>query len=205
MSEALATPDMIVAGGTLLTSDPNRPYIQEGWVVINNGRIQSIQDKKPDRFHPATKVIDAKGFVITPGFVNVHTHAILSMVRGVAEDMGFAPAYTIGVPHGHDPSPEEAYAMAQLGGLEALLFGSTIINDTFTHQNIALPAMAETGIRAWGCGRIHDVDFTRVHLGEWTYNTEIGEQTLREASELIEENHDPISLRTGVVLSLIHI
>ena len=134
MSEALATPDMIVAGGTLLTSDPNRPYIQEGWVVINNGRIQSIQDKKPDRFHPATKVIDAKGFVITPGFVNVHTHAILSMVRGVAEDMGFAPAYTIGVPHGHDLNPEEAYAMAQLGGLEALLFGSTIINDTFTQE-----------------------------------------------------------------------
>ena len=62
------------------------------------------------------------------------------MVRGVAEDMGFAPAYTIGVPHGHDPNPEEAYAMAQLGGLEALLFGSTIINE---HQNIALPAMAE--------------------------------------------------------------
>lgn len=201
MSEALAIPDMIVAGGTLLTSDPSRPYIQEGWIVIDNGRIQSIQDKKPDRIHPATKVIDANGFVITPGFVNVHTHAILSMVRGVAEDMGFAPAYTIGVPHGHDPNPEEAYAMAQLGGLEALLFGSTIINDSFTHQNVALPAMAETGIRAWGCGRIHDVDFTRVHLGEWTYNTEIGEQTLREASELIEENHDPISLRTGVVLA----
>ena len=139
--------------------------------------------------------------MITPGFVNVHTHAILSMVRGVAEDMGFAPAYTIGVPHGHDLNPEEAYAMAQLGGLEALLFGSTIINDSFTHQNIALPAMAETGIRAWGCGRIHDVDFTRVHLGEWTYDTKIGEQTLSEASELIEENHDPISLRTGVVLA----
>ena len=165
MSEVLAIPDMIVAGGTLLTSDPSRPYIQEGWVVIDNGRIQSIQDEKPDRIHPETKVIDAKGFVITPGFVNVHTHAILSMVRGVAEDMGFAPAYTIGVPHGHDPNPEEAYAMAQLGGLEALLFGSTIINDSFTHQNIALPAMAEPGIRAWGCARIHDFDFTRVHLG----------------------------------------
>ena len=72
MSETLAIPDMIVAGGTLLTSDPIRPYIQEGWVVIDNGRIQSIQDKKPDRFHPATKVIDAKGFVITPGLSLIH-------------------------------------------------------------------------------------------------------------------------------------
>ena len=49
MSEAFVIPDMIVAGGTLLTSDPSRPYIHEGWIVIDNGRIQSIQDKKPDR------------------------------------------------------------------------------------------------------------------------------------------------------------
>ena len=52
MSKGLAIPDMIVAGGTLLTSDPSRPYIQEGWVVIVNGRIQSIQDEKPERIHP---------------------------------------------------------------------------------------------------------------------------------------------------------
>ena len=45
MSEALVMPDMIVAGGTLLTSDPSRPYIHEGWIVIDNGRIQSIQDE----------------------------------------------------------------------------------------------------------------------------------------------------------------
>ncbi len=201
MTDGAANHDLIVAGGTLLTADPHRPYLATGWVVIRRGRIVAIQDAPPDRIHPTTKIIDASGFVVTPGFVNVHTHAILSMVRGVAEDMGFAPAYTIGVPHGHDPTPEEAYALAQLGGLEALCFGSTIINDSFTHQDVALPAMAETGIRAWGCGRIHDVDFTRVHLGEWSYDTKVGEQTLRAASDLIAQNHDPIGLRTGVVLA----
>lgn len=194
-------PDMIVAGGTLLTADPDQPYVQAGWVSIQGGRITAISDKPPDQTHPGTKVIDARGHVVTPGFVNVHTHAILSMVRGVAEDMGFAPAYTIGVPHGHDPTPEEAYAMAQLGGLEALCFGTTTINDSYCHQDVALPAMAETGIRAWGCGRIHDVDFTRVHLGEWSYDSKIGAQTLADAAELISQFHDPVGLRTGVVLA----
>ncbi len=200
MTESVV-PDMIVAGGTLLTADPDQPYLQAGWVSILGGRITAISDKPPDQTHPSTKVIDARGHVVTPGFVNVHTHAILSMVRGVAEDMGFAPAYTIGVPHGHDPTPEEAYAMAQLGGLEALCFGTTTINDSYCHQDVALPAMAETGIRAWGCGRIHDVDFTRVHLGEWSYDSKIGAQTLADAAELISQFHDPVGLRTGVVLA----
>lgn len=192
---------MIIAGGTLLSADTAQPYREKAWISVTKGRITAISDSAPKDISPKTKVIDATGRVITPGFVNVHTHAILSMVRGVAEDMGFAPAYTIGVPHGHDPSPEESYAMAQLGGLEALCFGSTIINDSFSHQNVALSAMAETGLRAWGCGRIHDVDFSRVHLGEWTYDTKIGEKTLGEASDLIAEFHDPDGLRTGVVLA----
>ena len=194
-------PDLIVAGATVLTADPSRRYLERGWIEVSGGRITAIRDAAPERIDPQTRLVPGEGRVVTPGFVNVHTHAILSMVRGVAEDMGFAPAYTMGVPHGHDVTAEEAYALAQLGALEALCFGSTLINDSFTHQEIALEAMAGTGIRAWGCGRIHDVDFSRVHLGEWDYDPAIGEWTLGLASDLIERFHDPDTLRTGVVLA----
>ncbi|MEM7724094.1 MAG: amidohydrolase family protein [Pseudomonadota bacterium] len=194
-------PDLVISGATVLTSDPGQPYLEKAWIAVAEGRISEIRETAPERTDPRTAVIDGKGRVVTPGFVNVHTHAILSMVRGVAEDMGFAPAYTMGVPHGHDVTPEEAHALARLGGLEALCFGSTLINDSFTHQDVALPAMAETGIRAWGCGRIHDVDFSRVHLNEWTYDPKVGQQTLAQAADLIDRFHDPMTLRTGVVLA----
>lgn len=194
-------PDLIVAGATVLTANKDAPFLEKGWIEVRNGRIAAIREVAPERIDPRTRIVSGEGRVVTPGFVNVHTHAILSMVRGVAEDMGFAPAYTIGVPHGHDVTTEEAHALAQLGALEALCFGSTLINDSFTHQDVALAAMAETGIRAWGCGRIHDVDFSRVHLGDWTYSPAIGEETLRLASDLIDRFHDPASLRTGVVLA----
>jgi 5-methylthioadenosine/S-adenosylhomocysteine deaminase len=194
-------PDLIVAGATAITSDPANPFIERAWIEVTGGRISAIFETPPERIDPKTRLVAGEGRVVTPGFVNVHTHAILSMVRGVAEDMGFAPAYTMGVPHGHDVQPEEAHALAQLGALEALCFGSTLINDSFTHQDIALGAMADTGIRAWGCGRIHDVDFSRVHLGEWSYDPKIGEWTLGLAAELIDRFHDPESLRTGVVLA----
>lgn len=197
----LPAPDLLVAGATVLTSDPARPYLGKAWIEVAGGRIRAIRESAPDHVDARTHVVPGEGRVVTPGFVNVHTHAILSMVRGVAEDMGFAPAYTMGVPHGHDVRPDEAHALAQLGGLEALCFGSTLINDSFTHQEISLAAMAETGLRAWGCGRIHDVDFSRVHLGEWTYDAKIGDWTLGLAAGLIDRFHDPEGLRTGVVLA----
>ena len=72
--------------------------------------------------------------VIAPGFVNIHTHAVLSLMRGIALDMGFAPAYTRGVPHGHEIEPDEAVALARLGALESLLFGSTVSRPSFGRQ-----------------------------------------------------------------------
>jgi 5-methylthioadenosine/S-adenosylhomocysteine deaminase len=68
----------------------------------------------------ARRVLHLEGRVITPGLVNIHTHAILTMVRGVAEDLGFAPAYTPGIPQGHMVTPDEAYAISRLGALESV-------------------------------------------------------------------------------------
>lgn len=192
--------DIAITGATILTSDPARPVLRGGTIEIAGDRILSVA---PDRDAPpvAARIIDGRGKLVTPGFVNVHTHAILSMVRGVAEDMGFAPAYTMGVPHGHDVRPDEAVALSRLGAVEALCFGSTLINDSFVHQELALTAMAEVGIRAWGCGRIHDVDFSRVHLGEWEYDPAIGQRTLKLAADLVDRFHGPTDLKTGVVLA----
>jgi 5-methylthioadenosine/S-adenosylhomocysteine deaminase len=141
------------------------------------------------------------GRVAPPGLVNVHTHAILSMVRGVAEDLGFAPAYTPGIPHGHDVTPDEAVALARLGACEALLFGSTLVNDTYVHTNLTLPAMADLGMRVFACGRIHDADFSLIGDGRWEYHTAIGERTLGEAIALAERWHGKADGRIGVQLA----
>ena len=133
--------------------------------------------------------------------MNVHTHALLCVLRGVSEDMGFAPAYTRGVPHGHDIRPDEAVALARLGALEAMLFGCTLVNDSYVHADLTLPAMLELGLRVHASPRIHDVDFTRVHEGRWNHRTEIGERSLRAALDLGERWHGGASGRAGVQLA----
>jgi 5-methylthioadenosine/S-adenosylhomocysteine deaminase len=196
------TVDLLLADATVITADPERPVLCDGAVGIQNDRIVLVctQDELPPQME-ARRTLRLHDRVVVPGFVNVHTHAILSMVRGVAEDLGFAPAYTPGIPHGHDVSPEEACALARLGALEALRFGSTLINDTYVHADVTMEAMAETGVRVYSCGRLHDVDFSGVADGRWEYHRSIGERTLREALELARRFHGARGGRLGVQLA----
>ncbi|PMR77812.1 amidohydrolase family protein [Billgrantia endophytica] len=198
--------DLVIHGPRALTVDaelgPNLGEIPNARLVIHQGRLVAVGHHDPSvPLPPARRTLDLSGRVVTPGFVNVHTHTILTMVRGVAEDMGFAPAYTPGVPHGHEVSEGEAVALARLGAAEALLFGSTLINDSFVHTDLTLPAMGELGMRVIACGRIHDVDFSRVHEGVWEHRDAIGERTLGAAVALHERWQGAMDGRLGVELA----
>jgi 5-methylthioadenosine/S-adenosylhomocysteine deaminase len=202
MTSPLPPLDLVLTGATLLTADPRQPLIENAVVGVSDGRFVLVESASRDKPLPqARRVVDLDGRVITPGLVNIHTHAILTMVRGVAEDLGFAPAYTPGIPQGHMVTPDEAYAISRLGALEALLFGSTLINDTFVHADIITPAMAEVGLRVWSCGRIHDVDFSGVSTGRWEHKDSIGDQTLQAALDLAQRYQGKSNGRIGVQLA----
>jgi len=194
--------DTIIVGATLLTGDPATPVIQDGALGIAGNHIAFVgaRGDLPTEV-AAARVLQADGRVITPGFVNVHTHAVLSLMRGVALDMGFAPAYTRGVPHGHDITEEEAVALAQLGALEAMTFGSTAMVDSYVHAHVTLPAMAALGLRVWSCTRFHDVDFTRVHEGVWRHDPAIGEACVAQTLALMKAHHGANGGRTHVTLA----
>jgi 5-methylthioadenosine/S-adenosylhomocysteine deaminase len=207
MSLSMTVPDtefdLVLLGATVVTMDPAQPLLSDAAIGIRGNRLAFVgraQDLPVSAHARTTRRLD--GRVIVPGYVNVHTHAILTMVRGVAEDLGFAPAYTPGIPHGHDVRPDEAVALARLGALEAMLFGSTLINDSYVHADITMEAMAELGLRVFSCGRLHDVDFSGVADGRWEYHASIGERTLDEALTLADRWHRKHDGRTGVQLAV---
>jgi len=194
--------DLLLRDVTALTAEPARPVIEDAVIGIRNGRLALLSTaSEAPRSLTSARTLTLPGRVVTPGFVNVHTHAILTMCRGMAEDMGFAPAYTPGVPKGSDVRPDEARALARLGALEALLFGSTLINDTYVHADVTVDAMAEIGGRVVTCGRIHDVDFTVVADGRWEHDAKIGDETLNAALALAERWQGKADGRIGVQLS----
>ncbi|MDM0090509.1 MULTISPECIES: amidohydrolase family protein [unclassified Variovorax] len=169
--------DLLLLDAIALTADPARPEIRGSAIGIRDGCITWL-DAQPPAHYQATRTLRLPGHFVTPGFVNVHTHGILTMVRGVAADLGFAPSYTPGIPKGTQVDPAQARALARLGALEALLFGSTVIGDNFVHADVSTEAVVELGVRLCPSWRIHDVDFARVAHGDWHHDPAIGSRTL---------------------------
>ncbi|MEM1362499.1 MAG: amidohydrolase family protein [Pseudomonadota bacterium] len=195
------TDDTLVIEGVHIVPDGGQPAIPKGRIVVQGDLISRVEPVGEAPAPTAERVFDGTGLIALPGLVNVHTHAILTMVRGVAEDMGFAPAYTPGVPQGHMVTPEEAVALARLGALEAMKFGSTLIGDTYVHQDLTVPAMADLGLRVWSSGRVHDVDFSGVSKGRWKYDTDIGRRTLDACLALHQQFHGTADGRIGVQIA----
>ena len=70
--------DKIFLGGDIITVDDNNPEAQA--VAVRNGKIQAI-GSEPEVLKyegPNTEVIDLKGNTLLPGFIDIHTHPILS-------------------------------------------------------------------------------------------------------------------------------
>ena len=190
--------DLLVTGCDVLTGEPGDP-IRDGMIGIR-GRLLAYVGKA-DPALSAARVIDGAGMLAVPGYVNVHTHAVLAMARGMTEDLGWAPAYTPGVPHVVDVREDEAAALAQLTGLELMLAGSTTVNDMYCHAHATLPALAALGLRVSSSAWIHDVDFAHVHEGIWRHDPAIGDRMLRYGVDLAERWQGTFDGRASVMLA----
>jgi predicted amidohydrolase YtcJ len=70
--------DMIVTGGKLLTMDPAQPRAEamavRGEHILAVGSADDIRNLAG----PNTKVIDASGMTVTPGFIDAHSHPLFA-------------------------------------------------------------------------------------------------------------------------------
>jgi len=65
--------DLALVGGKIYSS-PTEPPIENGSVIVRDGRILSVGPSATVKIPPDAKVIDCKGLVVTAGFWNSHVH-----------------------------------------------------------------------------------------------------------------------------------
>ena len=82
--------DLLITGGTVVTMDADRRIIENGYVIVKGDAIVAIGEGLPQMPNGpifSKQTIEAKGALVLPGFVNGHTHAAMSLLRGLHDDV----------------------------------------------------------------------------------------------------------------------
>ena len=182
----------LIYNGIIITMNPSREILSDGAIAIQGDRIIAVGSRETaEAAIPGHEYqnIDASGKVILPGFINIHTHAGLSILRGVGEEWATFPSYTKSMPQGVMLPESDMYLLTLLGGVEALRFGTTCIVDNYIYSDQNAKAFEKLNLRAIISERIHDADLFKIPEGIYSFSEEIGDKLLEKNIELIENWH----------------
>jgi len=113
-------------------------------VLIEDGKI-----KKIGSLDGGDKTIDASDKYLSPGFYNTHTHAAMSLFRGVADDRDFWDAWpNIVWPLEENLTEEDVYWGTKLACLEMIKTGTVAFNDMYFFMESALDAVEDMGMKS---------------------------------------------------------
>lgn len=136
---------LIVNARFLVTCDDRNTVLADASLAIDDGRIVAVGSAEGIT---ADRVIDARGCIVLPGLINLHTHLPMTLLRGIAENVdlqGFLER--VWAEEARIMGPEGTYLGARLGALEALLGGTTTTLDMYFHPEAAHRGAVEVGIR----------------------------------------------------------
>ncbi|MCF8145936.1 MAG: amidohydrolase [Deltaproteobacteria bacterium] len=139
--------DIIIRNGSILTMDADNSVIEDGRVYINGDTIVRV-GHCDDEASDAKKTIDAQGGLILPGLINGHTHAAMSLFRGLADDLPLMEWLN------HYIFPAEkridarfVYTGTLLACAEMILSGATTFCDMYLFEDQTAEAASRAGMR----------------------------------------------------------
>ena len=140
--------DILVHNGTILTMDSQNTIIPDGMLTISGNKINYIGKDTKDSIK-AKKDFDAQGGLILPGLINGHTHAAMSLFRGLADDlplMEWLHNYIFPVEGKMDADFVRVGTL--LACAEMILSGTTTFCDMYLFEEEVARAAKEAGMRS---------------------------------------------------------
>jgi 5-methylthioadenosine/S-adenosylhomocysteine deaminase len=134
----------------VITQDGQRRVIQNGAIAIRGERIVGVGTKAEidAKFQPKQR-LDRPDAILAPGLINTHTHAAMSLFRGIADDMRLQDWLEkfIFPAEAKNVSAEFVRWGTRLGCLEMLLGGTTTFTDMYYFEDVVAEVAKEAGMR----------------------------------------------------------
>ncbi len=136
--------EFVVRGAHVLSMDTAVGDLPSGDVHVRDGAIVAVAASIPA---PGAEVIDGKGMICMPGFVETHWHLWTSAMRPLMrQDDPKQSYFPVTSKLGQHMTPEDSYRAVRLGLAEALSAGVTTVHN-WAH-NVRSPAHADAELRA---------------------------------------------------------
>jgi 5-methylthioadenosine/S-adenosylhomocysteine deaminase len=142
--------DWIWSARYVITEDAQHRVIENGAVAIRADKIVGVGTKAEidARFH-ATHRLDRPDAILSPGLIDTHTHAAMSLFRGIADDKKLQDWLNnyIFPAEAKNVTPDFVRWGTRLGCLEMLLGGTTTFTDMYYFEDVVAEVAKEAGMR----------------------------------------------------------
>ncbi|MGA9854279.1 MAG: TRZ/ATZ family hydrolase [Gammaproteobacteria bacterium] len=156
----MTTVDLLIHPHWIIPVEPEDLIYDQHALVIHNGRILDILPvTQVAARYQARQIVELPAHAVIPGFINAHTHASMSLLRGKADDLSLQPwlQQHIWPYENRWMSPEFVRDGSELAIAEMLRSGTTCFNDMYFFPEVTAEAVRNSGMRA--CIGMIVVDF----------------------------------------------
>lgn len=143
--------DTLIHAEWVLPVDAADSILDHHAVAIERGRIKAVLPSSEAREQlDAASVIELPGQALMPGLVNAHTHASMTLLRGLADDLPLMLWLKEHIWPAEQRWVDSDFVTAgtRLALLEMLGSGTTCFNDMYFYPEATARAVAEAGMRA---------------------------------------------------------
>ena len=143
--------DCLIDARWVIPVEPEGKVLDHHSVAVNEGRIVAVLPTADASalFEPRERV-DLSAHALIPGLVNLHTHAAMTLMRGLADDLPLKDWLNdhIWPAEARHVSAQFVYDGTMLACAEMLLGGVTTFNDMYFFPEAAARAAVDAGMRA---------------------------------------------------------
>ena len=143
--------DLVIEARWVATVADNQAVLENYSVVVQSGLIVDVLPILESRQkYTASSVVCLENHVLMPGLINCHTHAAMSLMRGLADDIALMPWLEQHIWPAEQAVVSERYVQdaSLLACAELLSGGITCFNDMYFYPQATAAAATQAGMRA---------------------------------------------------------